>query len=794
MNATYSIVLDGFPSGHPVGCRGCVERVVERVRALAGVDRVEAAADNAGITCAYDPAIIAPDLLDQAAHQALAESGNHWRFQSLAVEGMDCADCARTLERGIARIPGVAAVDVSFGSARLDVEYDTRRTSQQALDKAVRELGYALSSSQVTNETERGALSRLLRRRDNLLALASGVFLLSGLVMLAFNVASAASTALFVSAIAVGGVPLALKGVRAVRLTRAPDINILMTIAVLGAAALGDWVEAATVVFLFSLGEALEGYAMDRVRRSVRALLALAPPVATVLRGGREREAPVGDVLPGERIVVRPGQRLPLDGVVVHGVSHVDQSSLTGESVPVLKEPGAEVFAGTMNADGALTVQVTRPAADSSVARVIHLVEQAQGSRAPVQRMVDRFAAVYTPAVIALAVAIAVVPPLLGGDTREWVGRALVLLVIACPCALVISTPVSIVSALSAAARRGILIKGGAALERAGTIDTIALDKTGTLTLGRPVVSSVMATDGRSAEDVVYLAATLERHSEHPLGRAIVDEAQRRGLQLGVTRDMRAIPGSGIVGRVDGTPVRAGSTRMFADIALPTAAQAAIAEIEARGGAVVLLGDDTQVFGVIGFADEAREESRSAIAALRAAGIRRVVMLTGDGPEAAQRVADGAGVDAVYARLLPEDKLASIQKMRGARQRVAMVGDGINDAPALAAADLGIAMGVVGSDAAIESADIALMGDDLHGVAASLELGKRTRRTIGLNVSFSIVVKLLTLGLAVAGFASLWMAIAADVGASLLVVANGLLLLRWKGGKQAQTPAKAIAP
>jgi Cd2+/Zn2+-exporting ATPase len=780
MSETFSIELADFPANHPAGCRACAQRVVERVRALRGVTRADIVERAQRIVGAYEPELVTVAAIDDAAKLAIAENQSHWQFASLAIEGMDCADCARSIERGLNRVPGIALVDVSFGAARMDVEYDARRTNAADIDRVIQGLGYRVSQPAVDGESERAAVVSLLRRRGNVLTLSSGLFLLAGIVATIADAPHGVATALFAMSVAVAGVPLALRGVRTAWVTRAPDINLLMMIAVTGAIILGEWFEAATVVFLFSLGEALEGYAMDRVRRSVRSLLSLAPPMATIVRDGTEHDLPVGEVTTGEVIVVRPGARVPLDAVVLSGASSVDQAVLTGESIPVLKEQGDPIFAGTMNADGPLIARVTRPSSDSSVARIIHLVEQAQSSRAPTQRLVDRFAVYYTPAVIALAVMIAVVPVAMGGDWQEWVGRALVLLVIACPCALVISTPVSIVSALSAAAKRGILVKGGAALERAGTIDTVALDKTGTLTTGRPSVTAVMARDGHTEAEVLSIAAALERHSEHPLGKAVVTEAVQRGLSVDEVSDMRVAAGQGVLGTLDGREWRVGSRRMFAGVPAGRDVEELTRSIEATGGTAAYVGTQDEIVGVLGFADALRPDAPAAVRDLHRAGIEKVVMLTGDAQSAATTIATAAGIDTVQAGLLPDGKLAEVQALRESGRTVAMVGDGINDAPSLAAADLGIAMGVAGTDAAIETADVALMGDSLSGVANTIRLGRRTRRTIWLNVTFSIGVKLLTLALAVAGLASLWMAIAADVGASLLVIGNGLLLLRWR--------------
>jgi Zn2+/Cd2+-exporting ATPase len=667
---------------------------------------------------------------------------------------------------------------VNFGSARLDLAYDESTVTLDGISRRVDDLGYNVANPDAAPENERGALLRLVRRKDNLLALVAGTLTLAGIAGWAVGAPATASNLSYLAAIAIGGVPLARKGLRALRTTRTLDINLLMTIAVLGALAIGEWLEGAAVVALFSLGEALEGYAMDRARRSIRSLMALTPSTALVRRGGLAVETPVTDIVPGDIVTVRAGERVALDGLVSFGSSSVDQSSLTGESVPVHKSAGDSLFAGTLNGNGPLTMQVTRLVSDSSVARIIRLVERAQGERAPAQRLVDRFARIYTPAVLAGAILIATVPPVFTGNPGEWFYRALVLLVISCPCALVISTPVSIVSALSAAARRGILVKGGAALERAGRIDTIAFDKTGTLTTGKPSVTSLHPF-GASHDDVLALAASMEQHSDHPLARAISTLAIRQGITLHEVCDEEVVPGIGLRATIDGQPWMTGSVRMFQHVPRSPAVDEAIREIEASGSTAVLIGNDNEIVGAIGIADTIRTDAGTAIGKLRSLGVDRLVMLSGDRQAVATQVAHSIGIDDVRADLLPEHKLDVIGSLRGERHTVAMVGDGINDAPALASADIGIAMGAGGTDVALETADIALMSDRLGGLVDVITLGQRTRRKIWTNITLSLAIKLVFLTLAVTGDATLWMAILADVGTSLVVIANGMLLLRW---------------
>ena len=564
------------------------------------------------------------------------------------------------------------------------------------------------------------------------------------------------------------------------------DINVLMVVAVAGAAALGEWFEAAAVVWLFGVAQQLEFLSMERARHAIRALMAVAPASAVVRRDGLERQVAPADVEVGDLVIVRPGERVPVDGVIVAGESAFDESPVTGESWPVEKRPGDDVLAGTINGTGAIEIQALRPASDSTIARIIHLVEHAQSQRAPVQTFVDRFARRYTPAVVMLAVFVVVVGPLVTGGWAGWATelpgwsyRALALLVVACPCALVISTPVSIVSALTAAAREGVLIKGGAHLERLGTIRSVAFDKTGTLTHGRVTVTDVLGVDGTSSEGVLAVAAALEARSEHPIGRAIVDHARGTGLAVAAGDAFRALPGLGAEATVAAAPAIVGSHRLFEDRQLCTPSlHARIDEVESRGGTPVLVSHGGSPLGVIGLSDQLRAGGPGAVARLREAGIERVVLLTGDARANARSALARAGLDEALAELLPAEKVAAIRQLRATHGPVAMVGDGINDAPALAAADVGIAMGVAGTDVALETADVVLMSDDLSKLPFALRLGRTTLANIRQNVAIALTLKIAFVVLAAAGLATMWMAILADTGASLLVTANSLRLLR----------------
>jgi Cd2+/Zn2+-exporting ATPase len=581
-------------------------------------------------------------------------------------------------------------------------------------------------------------------------------------------------------AAASGGWYVFPKAVMAARRLR-PDMNLLMTLAVIGAALIGEWFEAATVAFLFALALLLESWSVGRARRAISVLLDLSPRKARVAcpRDGDVEEMPVEDVSVGAIVVVLPGGKIPLDGAVTKGSTSVNQSPITGESAPVPKNVGDEVFAGTINNEGAFEFKVSRPANDTTLASIIRMVEEAQSRKSPTEQWVEKFARCYTPAMMGLALAIGVIPPLILGGWSRWFYEALVILVIACPCALVISTPVSIVAALAAAARAGVLIKGGIHLEAPARLKVIALDKTGTLTYGRPEVQQIAPLNGHTAAEVLARAAGIEALSEHPLARAIVRRAEDDGIAIERAQAYRSMKGKGAQAVWNGLEYWVGSHRFAHEMESETPEMHARAEaLEDAGHSVVFLGNARHICGIISIADEVRPNAAEAVRDLHEAGIGRVVMLTGDNEATARAVAAVTGVDECRAELLPEDKLEAVRSLARTYGDVAMVGDGVNDAPAMAAATLGIAMAAAGSDAAIETADIALMSDDLSKLSWLIRHSRRTLRTIQRNISVALSVKALFVVLALAGQATLWMAIAADMGASLLVIFNGLRLLK----------------
>ena len=718
------------------------------------------------------------------------------------VNGMDCAHCAQTIEKGVSRLDGVRGVQVNFATGAMTLDGEV---SNAILRERLEALGYGLADEtrQTAPNAEPGGVlgffRYLLSEGATRFAVIGGVLILVALVASLLRLPAAIANSLFVVATGVALFPVAKSGLRGLWINHDFGINLLMTIAAVGALLIGELAEAATVVFLFAVGEALEGYTTDQARNSLRSLMTLAPPQAVRLSGlgdlRLEETVPVEALAVGDLIVVRPGERIPMDGAVQSGASGVDQAPVTGESVPVHKATGDEVYAGTINGAGALEIRVTRLAADNTVNRIIRLVEEAQNSRAPSQRLVDRFAGVYTPAIVVLAAAVAVLPPLLFSqpfydtpDGHGWLYRALALLVISCPCALVISTPVTVISAISAAARRGVLIKGGVHLETLADVKAFAFDKTGTLTRGKPVVTgthSVDCTTGAVCElcdDVLALASAVERRSAHPLARAVVDAAAERGLAtVYATADaVEMVAGRGVQGRIGEKLVTVGSHSLF-DAEHPHGHDlcAAVDAAEARGQTAMLLFDGDRVRGYITVADAPRENSARVVRALHDLG-QTTVMLTGDNPAVAHAVGATVGVDDIRAGLMPEDKVTAVEALAAQYGPVAMVGDGVNDTPALAAAAVGIAMGGAGSAQALETADIALMADDLAQLPYALRLARLARRLILQNVALSIGIKLAFVVLALFGLTSLWAAVVADVGMLLLVTLNGLRPLRFE--------------
>jgi Cd2+/Zn2+-exporting ATPase len=692
---------------------------------------------------------------------------------------------------------GMRVVEIEAGAAGAGNGMGTARVQAGALQGCT-----CCGGTCSTNGSDNGSRDSFWQRHGRtLLCAASGLLWLAGFAAAAIEQGSllgalredgsvplAAAAPWLVASLA-GMWPVLHNTLHSLRKFR-PDMNLLMFIAVAGALALGDFSEGASVAFLFALANLVESWSMGRARRSIQALMDITPPTALVLEPLRHEPVVkrVENVQVGSLVLVRPGDRIPLDGVVRKGNSAADQSPITGESVPVPKEPGDEVFAGTINADGALEVQTIRPASDTTLARITHMVEAAQSRRAKAARWVEKFAAAYTPAMVGLSVLVAVLPPLVldvwgngSGGFARWFYQALVVLVISCPCALVISTPVAVAAALASAARNGVLVKGGAYLEAPASIAAVALDKTGTLTLGRPSITSATPSPGTTESYLLAVAAALESRSSHPLAQAIVSHAKSLAVTPPAVEDALAHPGRGAQGRIRGEQFFVGNERLLAEKAPHLWTQELSGQFErasSAGSATVIVWNESAVLGTLCVEDKIRPEAAGAVAELKHLGVRRIVMLTGDNEPTARSIAEQTGVTEFRAGLLPEDKTRFVAALVEGGVRTVMVGDGVNDAPALAAANLGVAMGSIGTDVAIETADVALMSDDLSKLPWLIRHSRRTLATIKANIAFALALKIVFLALVFLQMATLWSAIAADMGGSLIVIFNGLRLLR----------------
>lgn len=764
-------------------CGDCAAKLEQSVSRLNGVSHVEVLFATANMSVGYDETVLDEETVKKhvrsMGYGIVDRDVSHQPKSVFRIEGMDCADCAQKLEKRVGALANVSQVAVNFGAAKMTVVHDG--TAVDDIATTVKQAGYAAILAE--DGVPRHAEERKFWRRNPKVVptvISGAVFAVVWCLHMLDALPDTAANIGYALAILVGGYRIAKTGLYGLK-SRTIGMDLLMTVAAVGAAVIGQWEEGAAVVFLFSLGETLEAYTMDRTRRSIRGLMDESPKEALIRRNGTESVLPIEQIRIGDTLIVKPGEKIAMDGTVEQGASTVNQAPITGESVPVDKTEGDEVFAGTINQHGSLEVRVTKLSKDNTLSRIVHMVEEAQAQKAPSQRFVDVFAKYYTPAVILVAVGIAIVPPLLWSQPFEtWLYRALMMLVVSCPCALVISTPVSIVSAIGNAARNGVLIKGGAHLERLGTVTVAAFDKTGTLTTGVPQVTRVIPLDRRDERDILSVAAAVESRSEHPVAEAIVRKAIAEHAPIPEASQFASVPGKGVRAVVQGTEFYIGSPRWFKrDLQLSLREwEPKIHELEAQGQTVMVLGTKDSVWAAIAVADEIRENGKSALDRLAEVGIKKSVMLTGDNTGTAQAVASKLGGIEYRAELLPQDKVSSIQELMKTEGGVAMIGDGVNDAPALATATVGIAMGAAGTDTALETADVALMADDLSKLPYAIHLSRRTVSVIKQNIVFSLLVKVVFLAMIFFGVSTLWMAVLADTGSSLIVIANGMRLLR----------------
>jgi len=710
-------------------------------------------------------------------------------MKTYRVQGFTCANCAGKFEKNVKKLSRVQDAKVNFGASKLSISGDA---TIEELEKAgafenlkvTPEKPARHVSQEVTEDTKKEKVP-FYKKYGTLLYSTS--FLVFGYLSYFVNgEENLLTTLLFLASMLVGGLSLFKVGLQ--NLLRFEfDMKTLMTVAVIGGAIIGEWGEVAVVVILFAISEELERFSMDRARNSIRSLMDIAPKEALVTRNGQEIMVHVDDIAVGDIMIVKPGQKIAMDGVVVNGYSAVNQAAITGESVPVEKTVDDDVFAGTLNEEGLLEVKITKLVEDTTISKIIHLVEEAQGERAPSQAFVDKFAKYYTPIIMIIAALVVIVPPLLlGGSWETWIYQGLAVLVVGCPCALVISTPISIVSAIGNAAKKGVLVKGGVYLEEMGALKAIAFDKTGTLTKGVPVVTDFNVLNNHmNKKELLAIITALEYRSQHPLASAIMKKAEEENISYSnvLVENFSSITGKGIKGIVNGVTYYIGSPKLFKELLtadFDKSLEQNVTVLQNQGKTAMIIGTEKEILGVIAVADEVRESSKEIIHNLHQLGIRKTIMLTGDNKGTANAIGGHVGVSDIQADLMPQDKLDFIKQLRSEYGNVAMVGDGVNDAPALAASTVGIAMGGAGTDTALETADVALMGDDLRKLPFTVKLSRKALNIIKANITFAIAIKFIALLLVIPGWLTLWIAILSDMGATIIVALNGLRLMRVK--------------
>lgn len=694
------------------------------------------------------------------------------------VEGLSCTNYAAKFEKNVKSIEGVTDAKVNFGAGKIKVE----GTSSIQEIKSAGAFENLIIQDEDNQESEGVQKDSFLKRNWTLVISVI-------LIAIAFYFRATAgendiiTKSLFISAIVIGGFSLFTEGIKDL-LKLNFSMEVLMTVAIIGASIIGEWAEGSIVVILFAVSEALERFSMDKARQSIRSLMDIAPKEALIRRNNEEKMINVSDIQIGDIMIIKPGQKIAMDGVVIKGHSAVNQAAITGESVPIEKQIKDEIFAGTLNEEGILEVEVTKHVNDTTIAKIIHLVEEAQGERAPAQAFVDKFAKYYTPSIMAISALIIIIPPLFfGGDWNKWLYQGLSLLVVGCPCSLVISTPVSIVSAIGNSAKNGVLVKGGIYLEEIGGLKAIAFDKTGTLTKGTPSVTDFVVSDTNQENQYLSIISALEILSQHPLASAILKEADRResNYQMIDIMNFKSVTGKGIKGDYQGATYFVGSPKLFdSELIRQASVMKNYEKLQEQGKTVMIFGTAQNILAIIAVADELRKSSSEVIAKLHQLGIEHTIMLTGDNIRTAKSIGEQVGVTDIKGDLMPQDKLDYIKELKEKYGKVAMVGDGVNDAPALASATVGIAMGGAGTDTALETADVALMGDDLQKLPFIVNLSRKTLKIIKQNITFSLSIKFLALLLIIPGWLSLWIAIVADMGATLLVTLNGLRLMKQK--------------
>ncbi|MBL8049599.1 MAG: cadmium-translocating P-type ATPase [Anaerolineales bacterium] len=756
----------------------CLVRLETSLQNYKGILRAHIKRDKTPIDLClhYDPNLLTLSDVKRLAERAGVEIINRFHHESIPIENMDCSDCSLVIEHSVGRMDGVLSVNVNYPAEKMWIEYDNQKISRAAIEKRIRSLGYQIPLD--------GFQARLQENRELLFSLLSGLLLLIGwLGGLLLNFPNLLSIGFYISAYLFGGWDIARHAWHALR-EKHFDTDGLMVVAAIGAAFLGEFAEGALLLFLFSLGHSLEERALDRARRAVRALADLAPKVALVRRDNKEQELPVESLQLDDIVIVRPGVRIPVDGIILSGQSGIDQSSVTGESLPVDKTTSDNVFASTVNGEGALEVKVTRLAKDSTLARVMKMVEEAQAQKSPTQQTVEKFERVFVPAVLILTALIIVVPPLFGFPFRESFLRAMTLLVAASPCALALGTPASILAGVAQAARNGVLVKGGTHLENLGRLKAIAFDKTGTITHGHPEVTDVIAfsESGKKENEVLSIAAGAESRSAHPLAQAVVRAAQTQGVLASVINEVESLTGRGLKATFNKNIIWIGNQKLMdeAEISLSADMLQKAQSLQQKGKTLMWVAENKTPIGLIAMSDTLRKQVAETMQALKKMGVEHTIMLTGDNSRSASAIAEEIGLTDFRADLMPENKLTIIRDLVKEYGQVAMIGDGVNDAPALANATVGIAMGGAGTDVALETADVALMSDDLSKLPFAVGLGRATRNIIVQNLFISLGVIALLIITSLTGIVSIGIAIIFHEGSTLVVVANALRLLAYK--------------
>lgn len=787
----------------------CVARLRTLLADKPGITSTHTVAEDGGkptLCLHYDPNLITLAQVEKLARAAGAETSGQYGHLVLPIRAIDAEDASERIEASLKGVAGVLAASVNLPAQVVGIEFERARTSKEKILEAIRTLGYATDETVLPgttgsrDEAQRTQIAPgwFASNRELTLSLIAGALLLVGWVgerWLAFPQPAAIS--IFVLSYVFGGFDLVRHSVVAIRRGKfSLDIDLLMLLAAVGAAALGEWAEGAFLIFLFSLAHALEHYALGRARKAIEALAELAPPVARALRDGREVETPVANVAVGDIVVVRPAERIPTDGKVRSGRSGVNQAPITGESVPVDKGPEDEVFAGTINGEGALEVTTTRAAGDRTLDRVVKMVQEAQTQKAPTQRFTERFERIFVPLVLIADALLIFVPSLMGW--LSWADsfyRAMALLVASSPCALALGTPSAVLAGIAQAARRGVLIKGGEHLENLGKLRAMALDKTGTLTVGKPEVTDLVAADGSTSDELLRVGAAVERRSQHPLAQAVARHAESEQIELPEAGELQSVTARGVRSSVEGKTVEIGNLRLWEGdaVGIPDDIRNAVMALQGRGRSVMVVRHGDRWLGTIGLADRPREGVREILDRLRNLGIRPIVMLTGDNRGVGDAIGKEVGVDEVRADLLPENKVTAIQELLKAHQQVAMVGDGVNDAPALANATVGIAMGGAGTAAALETADVALMGDDLSKLPFAVGLSRQARSVIRQNLYVSLAVIILLVFTTISGIAGIGLAVLVHEGSTLVVIANALRLLAYNEQTTQAVPSKPVA-